>query len=109
MRAAILLSVLLLQMSLAREARADDSADLAAEAKKILQTHCYRCHGDKGAVEGGVNYILNRDQLVRRRKILPGNADKSRLLRRVVEGDMPPEGEKRPSKEEIATLQRWVA
>jgi len=31
------------------------------------------------------------------------------LLRRVAEGDMPPEGEaKRPGKDEVALLRRWV-
>ncbi len=41
--------------------------ELAVKARKLLETHCYRCHGRDGANEGGFNYILNRDKLVERR------------------------------------------
>jgi DNA-binding beta-propeller fold protein YncE len=83
--------------------------ELASSAQAILRRACYRCHGEGGAVEGGLNYVLDRDRLVARRKIVPGEAEKSPLYRRLVKGTMPPAGEKpRPTNEEIAVLRRWI-
>jgi hypothetical protein len=87
---------------------AEDSA-LARRAYDILATNCYRCHGKDGAAEGGLNYILNRDQLVARRKLVPGFASQSKVYRRVSRGEMPPEGEQpRPRPDEVALLSRWI-
>jgi WD40 repeat protein len=83
--------------------------ELASGAQAILRRTCYRCHGEDGAVEGGLNYILDRDMLVARRKIVPGQPEKSPLYRRLVKGTMPPSGEKpRPLPDEIALLRRWI-
>src|SRR4051812_8975448 len=49
-----------------------EQAALAARAHAILKANCYRCHGQEGAVEGGLNYILDRDKLIARRKVVPG-------------------------------------
>jgi mono/diheme cytochrome c family protein len=57
-------------------ALADDRA-LAQHAREILQANCYRCHGNDGANEGGLNYILDRQRLVSRKKIVHGDPDKS--------------------------------
>src|SRR5438552_9812310 len=69
--------------------------DLARQARTIFQVHCYRCHGEKGAVEGGFNYLLDHDRLVARKKVVPGDPVKSRLIRRIGAGEMPPEDEKK--------------
>jgi len=87
-----------------------DIAALARQAQEVLATHCYRCHGENGTVEGGFNHIMDRDRLVARKKILPGKPGQSLLLQRIIEGEMPPAGEKpRPGKKEIAILERWIA
>jgi tetratricopeptide (TPR) repeat protein/mono/diheme cytochrome c family protein len=89
-----------------------DEQDLAAKAHKLFQTHCYRCHGQDGANEGGVNYILDRDKLVERRKVLPGQPDKSRLFKRLTSPDdpMPPAEEKvRPGSDDISLVRTWIA
>lgn len=89
--------------------QAADSDPLALRAKAILQQHCYRCHGAKGAVEGGFSYLLERDQLVHRKLIVPGDAANSRLLQRIQNGEMPPKDEKaRPSAEDSAALAAWI-
>jgi YD repeat-containing protein len=90
----------------------EDPQQLARKARELLQTHCYRCHGNDGANEGGLNYVLDRDKLVERRKIVPGEPDKSRLFRRLTNANdpMPPEDEKlRPGKDDIALLRAWIA
>jgi mono/diheme cytochrome c family protein len=63
---------------------------LAAQAGAILKTNCHRCHGQDGAMEGGFNYVLDRQRLVERHKITPGQPEQSKLLRRVDNGEMPP-------------------
>jgi WD40 repeat protein/mono/diheme cytochrome c family protein len=81
----------------------------SADVKQILDTHCHRCHGQDGAVEGGFNYVLDLSKLLDRKKLLPGNADRSPLLRRIADGSMPPPGEKpRVSDADLGTLKSWV-
>ena len=65
----------------------------------------------KCANEGGFNFVLDRQQLVKRKKIVPGMPLSSRLLKRVVSSDspMPPEDEKkRPGPEDVALLRQWI-
>jgi tetratricopeptide (TPR) repeat protein len=90
--------------------RADD-AEIAKKAGDILKVNCHRCHGHDGANEGGFNYVLDRGQLVNRGKIVPGNATKSRLVKRLTSDadPMPPEDEKvRPSEADIALIKMWI-
>ncbi len=104
-----LLSILLLTSSL--RAGDDTSRALAEKARKVLQTHCYRCHGQDGTNEGGLNFVTDLKQLVQRRRVTPGDAAKSKLLKRMAsENDpMPPAEEKvRPSADEHAVLKQWI-
>src|SRR5947209_4390370 len=89
--------LLLLPLSVPAQAAAPDP-ELGRKAGEILKTNCYRCHGQNGNLEGGMNFILDRDKLTARRKIIPGKADESPLYKRVAAGKMPPPGEApRPS------------
>ena len=92
-------------------ARAQDSPQATAEkARQVLETHCFRCHGKDDSAEGGFDYVLDTQKLIEKRKLTPKNEEKSRLLRRVVEGSMPPEDEQpRPSAADIAVLKKWIA
>ncbi len=102
----VLTGVLLLVGS---AARADDGTTLAKKAKGILDANCHRCHGKDGAIEGGFNYILDRDKLVARKKIVPGQAEQSPLYKKVATGKMPPAGElPRPSDTDLAILKDWI-
>jgi len=85
--------------------------DLGPKARDIFKTYCYRCHGQDGANEGGFNYVVDLKQLVGRRKVVPGEPGKSRLLKRILNEDdpMPPaEAKQRPSPQEIALLKKWI-
>jgi tetratricopeptide (TPR) repeat protein/mono/diheme cytochrome c family protein len=85
--------------------------ELAKKAQQVLKTNCYRCHGQDGANEGGFNYVLDRRQLVNRRKIVPGDLAKSKILRRILNAvdPMPPVEEKvRPNQDDIALLKKWI-
>lgn len=102
MRIAVLGALVLIAPS----ARAADTTAVQAEA--VLKMHCHRCHGRDGAIEGGMNYVLDPAKLVARRKVVPGRADQSPLYQRVVAGKMPPADEPRPTAAEIAVLKQWI-
>ena len=53
------------------------------------------------------NFALNRKRLVRE-LMVPGSIDDSKLLQRVIKGELPPDGDKLP-KAEIETLKKWIA
>jgi WD40 repeat protein/mono/diheme cytochrome c family protein len=91
-------------------AAAPAAADgLATKAHAVLRTYCYRCHGQGGTAKGGMNFILDRDRLLARKKIVPGKAAESPLFERIRDGEMPPETVKvRPRPDEVAVLRQWI-
>jgi mono/diheme cytochrome c family protein len=102
------LAAALLSFLVPHASRAND-ADLAQKARAVLQANCYRCHGEPGNVKGGFGYVLDRDQLVARGKIVPGKPGESELLQRVEKNEMPPEGQKgRPGPADVALLRQWI-
>lgn len=97
-----------LLLGLAQRAAAFD-ADLARQAEAVLKAHCYRCHGKEGVAKGGMNYILDRDKLVAREKIVPGRPAESTVYGRVFKGEMPPKAVKpRPSRSDLEILREWI-
>jgi tetratricopeptide (TPR) repeat protein len=107
------LAGLCLALALPAAARAqEEGTALGRKALTVLRTYCHRCHGKDGANEGGFNYVLDRDKLVARRKVVPGRPARSKLLKRVTSADdpMPPAEEKvRPGKDAVALLRAWIA
>jgi mono/diheme cytochrome c family protein/DNA-binding beta-propeller fold protein YncE len=88
---------------------AQTRAQLAAAAKAVFTTHCYRCHGKDGADEGGFGSVLDRRRLVESKLVTAGDATRGRLLRRVTKGEMPPPEEKvKLPAADLDTLKRWV-
>jgi mono/diheme cytochrome c family protein/predicted Ser/Thr protein kinase len=90
-----------------------ERAELQAPlAREILQRNCHQCHGGK-ALEKNLN-ILDHALLLdsKRRIVVPGDPDGSRLIRRIEDGSMPPEEEEthlpRLSQQEIKILKEWV-
>ena len=94
-------------MFLAGVAHAQDAAKLAKRAQAILKEHCYSCHGEAGAAEGGVNYVLEVPRLISRGKLVAGNAVKSKLYTQVKTGNMPKDAEPL-GKADIETLRQWI-
>lgn len=85
------------------------NAELAERAAAILTTHCQRCHGETGGAKGGFNYVLDRDKLVDRRKLTPGDPDSSPLFARIHDGEMPPENVKRRlTPADVGVLKDWI-
>src|SRR5947208_9801414 len=73
-------------------ANAATPQEVASQVKAIFKTNCYRCHGEKGAAEGGIAYITDLAKLVERKKVMPGNAAGSKLYKKIASEDdpMPP-------------------
>lgn len=84
-------------------------ASLGQEARAILQTHCAGCHGGGKAVKGGFGFVLDRDLLVSRLLVTPGQAGRSDLFLRMLQDEMPPPSiKKRPSLAELKIVQKWI-
>lgn len=81
--------------------------DLAGAARGVLTRYCAGCHGSV-MPKGGFDYVLDRDRLVGRGQVTPGNSHDSPLLQRVRDGEMPPARKPAPNKDEIALLARWI-
>src|SRR5207245_7034844 len=81
---------------------------LAGKAHAVLKKHCAQCHGDGGSKKGGMNYILDRDQLVERGQVVPGNIAASHVYQRILHGEMPPAKQPRLSADEITALRQWI-
>jgi len=87
-----------------------EGVQLAMRVQTILRTQCYRCHGQDGIVEGGVNYITDLSKLVARKKVVPGKPEESRLWLRMEDGTMPPpEEHPRPSAQDLEVIRRWIS
>lgn len=88
---------------------AADKDKLAKQARAILDKACYRCHGKDDSAEGGFRDALDVGRMIARKKLVPGNAAGSRVFKKIVSGEMPPENEKpQLTKAEIATLSQWI-
>lgn len=94
-------------------ANAQAPADFVKDVEPILKARCQRCHGAKKA-EGGLRLDLKARALAggdRGPAIVPGQSDKSRLVRLVAGLDpdnvMPPSGP-RLSAREVGVLRAWI-
>ena len=91
------------------------AVDFVRDIKPLLKDHCWKCHGankqrgdlrldEKGAaMKGGESFAP---------AIIPGSGAESPLVKfpaGVVEGlQMPPEGEKKLTKDEVGLLRAWI-
>lgn len=88
--------------------------DYATEIKPLLAKRCYSCHGPDQA-ESGLGLHNAETAIIEgdsgERLIVPGDADASHLLERIVANDdyelMPPEGEPL-DKAEVELIRRWI-
>jgi mono/diheme cytochrome c family protein len=89
-------------------------ADLdKATAENILKSNCGYCHGPaltQLQAKAGMNYIDDIDKLVETGRILPLDSANSRLIQRMVRGEMPPPGSGYPlvSKADIDLVAAYI-
>ena len=102
-----------------RRARA---VEVAPQVREILKRNCYDCHDgvpkspEEKDKEGGkfrFNVFDNNSLFDPNRKyVVPEHPDQSRLIRRIVDGSMPPKDQEafypRVSDEELVILRDWI-
>ena len=107
-------SFLVLTVSLAHAEKVSFNRDV----RPILSDTCFHCHGpDEAERKGGLRLDIREAALKGGESgpaFVPGKADASELVRRLVAMDMddlmPPKKAKKPLKpEQIATLKQWIA
>ncbi|HEY0133838.1 MAG TPA: c-type cytochrome domain-containing protein, partial [Nannocystis sp.] len=66
--------------------------DLQLRVLGILETNCVQCHGAGSAGQGGIGYMLDLNELIAQNKVVPGDAEGSRIYARMtaLEAPMPP-------------------
>lgn len=102
-------AVALVLLTAPAAAQTPDPADAARKAHDVLKANCYRCHGQDGVFEGGMNFVLDPAKLIARKKVVPGKPDESPLLLRVLKGTMPPpDVQPRPSDADKLALRKWI-
>ncbi|HEU4581126.1 MAG TPA: hypothetical protein VFS67_22870 [Polyangiaceae bacterium] len=73
--------------------RGDAAALARAAAENVLASNCGQCHGPaltEQQAQAGMNYIEDIDRLVETGKLVPLNSAGSRVIQRMVRGEMPP-------------------
>ena len=93
-----------------QEAPSEAPIHFETEVRPILKAHCFHCHGEQDHREGGLD--LRLVHLLEKggdsgAAIVPGNADKSLLIQRVLDGQMPPGGKTIPDAQK-QILKRWI-
>ncbi len=104
-----LLSLLALVVLLFPGPASAANVDFAHDVLPIIQQHCAKCHTN-GTYKGSLS-LDTRESLLDSEMVEPGKAADSELIDRVSSDDpdvqMPPKG-KRLTKDEVATLRRWI-
>jgi len=91
----------------------DEAALAKAAAENVLASNCGQCHGPAltpQQAQAGMNYIDDIDQLVSTGKIIPLNSAGSRIIQRMVRGEMPPVSSGRPqvTEADINTVAQYI-
>jgi len=82
---------------------------LAARAKEIFRAHCFDCHGGT-RTSAGV-YILDHARLLKKKKLVPGKPDESRIMEVMTANDewvMPPRSQPRLAPADIDAIRQWI-
>ena len=93
--------------------KSDPAALAKAAAENVLASNCGQCHGPAltpDQAKAGMNYINDIDQLVTTGKIVPLDSAGSRVVQRMVKGEMPPpsSGLPRVTDADIQTVASYI-
>jgi mono/diheme cytochrome c family protein len=90
-----------------------EAALAKAAAENVLASNCGQCHGPaltEQQAQAGMNYINDIDKLVSTGKIVPLNSAGSRIVQRMVRGEMPPVSSGLPAvtTADITTVSQYI-
>lgn len=105
--------VFLLLFAVTVNARAGEGVlTFEKDVRPILKTHCTHCHGEEEKPKGGLDLRLRRfmDKALEEDKqvLVPGEPEKSEMVRLIRAGEMPKKGSKVPPAE-LAVIEKWIA
>ena len=104
-------------LCLASSLNAEEPLNFSRDIRPILSAKCFACHGPDSQHRDSEYRMDTKEgafaDLGGYRAIVPGNLDKSEVIKRILSHDdekiMPPIKHKNPlTKDEIALLKRWV-
>lgn len=83
---------------------------LRAQVETVFARSCGECHGTDGIQAAGMNYIDNLDQLIANDKVVAGDAVNSPVIRRILDGSMPPKGSGAlpPTGDEVLQISEFI-
>lgn len=83
---------------------------LRAQVETVLSRSCGECHGTDGIQAAGMNYIDDLDQLIATGKIVAGDSLNSAVIRRILDGSMPPRdsGALPPTGDEVLQISEFI-
>lgn len=79
-----------------------------AGAFETIQAKCASCHGVTGSPQGGIDYILNKTEMLEKKLIVTGSATSSPLYISINNGSMPPSGYTAVTSDELSEIQSWI-
>lgn len=96
---------------------APEKIDFTTQIQPILSQNCYACHGpDEATIEGGLR--LDKQELAFKggdsgKAIVPGNADASLIMERILHTDPkevmpPPDKKKRLPADQVKLIRDWI-
>ncbi len=103
--------VFLLAVLVPWSVQAQESARLAEQARAVLKQHCYECHGQNPKRPKGALNLFERSHLddAERAIVVAKKPNESELMKRIVDGTMPPKERPRLAEAEKTALRDWIA
>jgi hypothetical protein len=94
--------------------RAEDRVQFNRDIRQILSDNCFACHGPDAKARQGELRLDVRDEALAKEAFVPGQADQSELIKRILSDDPdkvmpPPESNKKLTAEQKELFRRWVA
>ncbi len=117
----VVAAILFIYASVSYSAPASNPVDFNREVRGILSENCFKCHGPdaKKRKNGEQSLRLDLSESARAdlgdgtHAIVPGHPEQSELIRRITSEDLdekmpPPDSDKKLTKEQVATLTKWI-
>jgi len=76
---------------------------LALKVQKIFESNCSKCHN--------LNFLFDpksRASLVKEKVVIPGDSDGSKVVQRISDKSMPPEGNTPVSADDLGAIKEWI-
>lgn len=87
------------------QGKTDEQAEIAFG---IIQKYCHKCHGEQRNGDDPQYDVANLSHLRANGYITPGRPGASKIMRKIVSGEMPPDGNPAPTAQEVLIIEDWI-